>query len=452
MVLSSPYSFDDVARMFGAVRTYGRAGMIEAIDTDTRTMRPGSLFVALSGIHCDGARFLPQAKKAKAACAVIASSRFDEAARKSGLALIIVDDVLSALWSFARAHLSRFSSVTYAGVTGSCGKTTTKEALASILSVKGPTAKTPGNLNSEIGLPLSVLSVGGGTRYGVFEMGVDHTGEMEHMLSVLTPDIGILTNIGNSHLEKFGNRSAIAREKGKLFHEGVDAGFIGRGCPYLESIEREHHVILRQYDSSSLRAVSRGLEGWDLSFGKIPCHINAVGAHLLSDIAGAVSVARFLGLSDEEIAEGLAGFTPMEGRSTVLSGDVTIIEDCYNASLDSTRSILDYVNSLSWKGNKKVVLGPMKELGSESKTAHEEVARRILRSDIRSTFLYGEEMHDAYRLLKASGWDGELSFTDDFDTLTDEVSSSVRRGDLFLVKGSRAATMERLLPVLKTAG
>ncbi|MFA6775127.1 MAG: UDP-N-acetylmuramoylalanyl-D-glutamate--2,6-diaminopimelate ligase, partial [Sphaerochaetaceae bacterium] len=130
----------------------------------------------------------------------------------------------------------------------------------------------------------------------------------------------------------------------------------------------------------------------------------------------------------------------------------TIIEDCYNASLDSTRSILDYVNSLSWKGNKKVVLGPMKELGAESKTAHEEVARRILRSDIRSTFLYGEEMHDAYRLLKASGWDGELLFTDDFDTLADEVSSSVRRGDLFLVKGSRAATMERLLPVLKTAG
>lgn len=452
MKLSVAYDFKEAARMLGAIRTIGEGSVITSVETDSRLVRPGSLFVALAGSVCDGSRYLPQAKAAGAAAAVVSQHHVDQTVVSVGLPLIIVDDSLKALWKFSHAHLSRFSGVTYAGVTGSCGKSTTKEALSAILSQQGRTVKTPGNLNSEIGMPLSVLSVGNGTKYGVFEMGVDHAGEMDHMFSVLKPDVGILTNIGISHLEKFGTRSAIAHEKGRLFHRDIQAGFISRGCPFIRQIERESGIMLRSYDLSSLHASDRGLSGWDLVIGNHPCHVNAVGAHLLSDIAGAVETARFLGVADEAIAAGLEGFTPMEGRSTVLSGGVTIIEDCYNASLDSTRSILECVNALSWNGRKKAVLGPMKELGSESRKAHEEIARKILHSDMHSVFLFGKETEDAYLLLRRAGWKGELSFTEDFATLEDEVASSASHGDLFLVKGSRAASMERLIPLLKAAG
>jgi len=452
MQLTTPYTFREVSRMLGGRLTVGYTPHIDAVSTDSRSLEKGAMFVALPGSSCDGSRYLSQAEHAGASCAVVSVGHFHEAEATCHLPLIVVDDTLQALQRFSHAHLAQFSDVIYAGVTGSCGKSTTKEALAAILSKKGKTAKTPGNLNSEIGLPLSVLSVDKDTRYGVFEMGVDHVGEMAHMLNVVSPDVAILTNIGISHLEKFKTQQAIAHEKGSIFHPGLKAGFIAGGSPFLSQIQQENHVILREYQAASFKASCCGLSGWDLSIGERTCHVNAVGEHLLTDIAGAVAAARFLGADEETICEGLSGFTPMTGRSTVLSGKVTIIEDCYNASLDSTRSILDCISSISWNGNKKVVLGPMKELGEASRNAHEEVARRILRSDIRSTFLYGQEMYDAYKVLKDNDWNGELSFTEDFSKLSDEVSASVRQGDLFLVKGSRAATMERLIPLIRAIG
>ncbi|MFA6844199.1 MAG: UDP-N-acetylmuramoyl-tripeptide--D-alanyl-D-alanine ligase [Sphaerochaetaceae bacterium] len=447
-----PYSIQEIASICQATVVRPTNSKITSISTDSRNMEQGSLFFALQGGLCDGSRYLAQAQTGGAICAVVSRTHLSEALQNCSLPLLVVDDSLLALQRLGAVYLRQFHDVHYVGITGSCGKSTTKEAVAAILEQMGRTVKTPGNLNSEIGLPLSVFQVSEQTRYGVFEMGVDHVGEMGRMLSVVQPEVGILTNIGLSHLEKFGTQKVIAHEKGQLFHQDIKAGFITSDCIFANQIQKENHIVLEKYSLSDIEAHDCGLNGWNLSLGKNRFHVNCVGKHLLLDIIGAVKACRFMGASDNQIAQALEGFVPMEGRATIIRGRVTIIEDCYNASLDSTRSILDYMGKLFWYGQKKVVLGPMKELGSASKKAHLEVARHILSSNIQTAFLYGAEMYDAYKLLQDSCYHGALSFTEDFDQLTRDVSNSVDKGDLFLVKGSHSASMERLIPVLRNAG
>jgi UDP-N-acetylmuramoyl-tripeptide--D-alanyl-D-alanine ligase len=451
MRLRSSLSLPQAATLLHGDLIHGGASVIRSAAVDTRSMDPDGLFFALPGSHADGSLYLEEAGRAGAVCAVV-NRKWKERAVSSSLPCILVDDPLSSLWAFSHAQAAPYGKVRYVGVTGSCGKTTTKDAIAAILSKQGKTVKTPGNLNSEIGLPLSVLQVGADTEYGVFEMGVDHEAEMSHMLSVVKPEVSVLTNIGISHLEKFGNQEAIAHEKGQIFHRDVHAGFIASGSPFIRQIEREQHILLRQYGPEELYAIDRGLAGYDILLSGRLVPVHAVGRHMLTDIAGAIQVARFMGVDEEVIAEGLEHFTPLEGRGTVLGGDVTIIEDCYNASLDSTNSMLDYMAHLSWNGKKKVALGTMKELGSESVYAHEMVAEKILRSGISGTFLYGNEMKTAFDVLKRNRYEGLLSFTDDFEELKEKVTGSVEKGDLFLLKGSRSMAMERLIPAIRNVG
>ncbi len=452
MRLKDPFSLFLVARVCGGRLVRPNGASVDSVSIDTRNLEKGALFFALAGGNCDGSRFVPLAESLGARAAVIAESRVAELLPACSIPLIAVKDTLGALQRFSACELNKYTQVEYVGVTGSCGKSTTKEAISAILSVHGNTVKTPGNLNSEIGLPLSVLQVGPDTRYGVFEMGVDHVGEMGRMLDVMKPDVAVLTNIGISHLEKFHSRRAIAHEKGKIFHPGIGAGFISRGCPFTRQIEKERGFLLGSFDASDLLVEDLGLDGWRLNIADQRCVVHVFGRHLLHDIAAAVRVARYLGVPDVEIAEGLDGFRPMEGRATVLNGEVTIIEDCYNASFDSTSSMLDTMAKVPWKGAKKVVLGTMKELGSASVSAHLEVARRILRCGFDGAFLYGKEMCGAYELLKRSGYQGSLAYTDDFDDLRDQVIHGVRRGDLCLIKGSRSMAMERLIPFLRQVG
>ena len=452
MRLTAPVSLAFAAHACGGRLVRPNGVSVDSVSIDTRNLEKGALFFALAGENCDGSRFVPLAQSLGAHAAVVAESHVAELLSACSIPLIAVKDSLRALQRFSAHELEKYTHVEYVGVTGSCGKSTTKEAISAILSVHGNTVRTPGNLNSEIGLPLSVLQVGPATRYGVFEMGVDHVGEMGRMLDVMKPDVAVLTNIGISHLEKFHTQRAIAHEKGGIFHPGIGAGFISRGCPFTRQIEKERGLLLGSFDASDLLAEDLGLDGWRLSIANQQCVVHVFGRHLLHDIAAAVQVARYLGVPDIEIAEGLDGFRPMAGRATVLNGEVTIIEDCYNASLDSTSSMLDTIAKVPWKGAKKVVLGTMKELGSASVSAHQEVARHIMRCGFDGAFLYGKEMGTAYLLLKRSGYRGSLVYTDDFDDLRDQVTHGVKRGDLCLVKGSRSMAMERLIPFLRQVG
>jgi UDP-N-acetylmuramoyl-tripeptide--D-alanyl-D-alanine ligase len=433
---------------------------VTSVSIDSRACSAGSLFVALRGEQCDGHDYVSAAVKNGASAVLVDTVHFPQVqhdlASHASVGIVVVEDTLKGLQSFASAHVAQYPHVTKIGVTGSCGKTTTKELVGAILSCMGETVRTPGNLNSEIGLPLSVLQVGPRTEFGVFEMGVDHIGEMDSMLGVWRPDYGILTNIGISHVGKMGNVENIAREKSKIFHQGLKRGFIAETCEWRTWIDALRNCELRQFGPKTTSgfegAEDLGLDGWEISYAGTRMRLKCVGQHSLLDALAAIEVAREIGATSDQIKAGIEKMSPIEGRSKVLNGDVTIIEDCYNASVDSTGNILDYLGSVRWRGEKKVVLGSMKELGPLSRSAHEAVGRKILAVDPKSTFLYGREMESAWNLLRRSGYDRKLFFTDDYQELESAVQGDTRKGDLFLLKGSRAMAMERLVPAIRAIG
>ena len=444
-----------VATMCGGLVVRPSDRVIEDVQIDSRKCSANSLFFALAGTQEHGISYIGDAAQKGCSAIVVPISEKDRALamlRPYSCAIILVRDPLIALQSLAREYRKMLSQVTNVGITGSCGKSTTKEALASIAQTLGNTIKTPGNLNSEIGLPLSILQLENDTQYGIFELGIDHVGEMERMVDMLKPDIGLLTNIGISHIEKLESRSIILREKGKLFHPSMQMGFVSDDCPYTSLLEKRSNLSLKQYGIHDMHAVDRGIDGWDLTFEGERFHVSCVGRHLLSDVMGAIQVGLALGATRKDIAEGLEGFRPLAGRSYVHKSGVTIIDDSYNASPDSTSSILGYLNALAWKGEKKVVLGPMKELGRESLKAHALVARQLYASPMASTYLYGQEMKGAYDLLRRSGYSSSLFYTDDFGELENHVVNTSREGDLFLLKASRSVAMERLIPALSHVG
>ncbi len=438
-----------IALLCNAVCLRPSSALITNVQLDSRLCSPGSLFFALKGEHGDGFSYIHDVDQRKAAAVVVPRTRAQEACNLCSCSVLAVDDVLSSLQMLARSYLSLFPQVKTIGITGSCGKSTTKEAISRIAGVLGPTAKTPGNLNSIYGLPLSLFSLDSKTRYGVFEMGIDHVGEMDQMVEILKPSVALLTNIGISHLAKMGSERTIAAQKARIFHPSLDVGFISRDCKQQKLIQKQAPLALQNYSLDDIQALDRGLDGWLVTYHKRQFAVRCVGRHLLEDVAGAIKVGEFLGASPDQIAQALEGFEPMQGRSFVHHSEVTIIDDSYNASLDSTTSILTYLSQLSWNGNKKVVLGPMKELGSQSRQAHRMVAKTLARSSFSKAYLYGMEMEDAWTVLKSMGYQGQVSYTKDFSELQDQVEHQAASGDLFLLKASRSVAMERLIPSIQ---
>ncbi|NLZ77309.1 MAG: UDP-N-acetylmuramoyl-tripeptide--D-alanyl-D-alanine ligase [Spirochaetales bacterium] len=435
---------------------YGKARIVRSSDRmithyalDSRRCVPGSLFFALRGKRTDGIDHLKEAERNGAVAVLVHTEDVPRALNDSSCAVLASDDVSLALMNLATAYRALHPHVRTIGITGSTGKSTTKEAIGKIASALGPTTMTSGNLNSEYGLALSIMNLGPETKYGVFELGIDHPGEMERMTRMANPSIGVLTNIGNAHLESMGSREVIAREKAKIFHPGIEAGFICRTSRYGPLIQTLSPVELIRYSTRDVSAIDLGLDGWQISYRGVSFRIKAVGKHLLEDVAGAIRVGTHLGARPVEIAHALEDFEPLVGRSTVQGSRVTIINDTYNASLDSTRSIIRYLSRLSWRGRKSAVLGPMKELGPESRAAHLEIAKTLVRSTFTKHFLYGWEMEEAYQTIKREKGKERVSFTQDFEELEWMVRDEVTDGDLVLLKGSRVVGMERLIPTIE---
>lgn len=415
---------------------------------------PGSLFVALSGTRADGHDYISDAVS-RGAVAVLAeeSQTYKCMLQLMGkpCSLILVKDTLKGLQELARSHVSRFNAQ-IVGITGSCGKTTTKEIIASILSVKAPTAKTPGNFNSLCGLPLSVFGLNRRSRYGVFELGVDHVGEMDTLNSIVNPAVAILTNVCSSHLEKFGSIRALVDEKKKIFTPDLEHAYISEDCHYKNYIIKDAPVAVTQFGvrcTGGLDSViNLGLNGWFLKYRGVKMHLNCMGWHSLLDCICAITVATDMGCTPMQIAEGVAKTEQISGRSKVYNGEITVIDDSYNANYESSYAIIDAVQKIHWKGRKNLALGSMKELGTQSVTAHRKIGEKIGTSGVDNVFLYGKEMEEAYRVLRRGAFRGNLVYSDNFEEIRRDVSEAMRSGDLFLLKGSRAMQMERLLPTL----
>lgn len=462
--LFTPFAAAEMAQIDVLTEKEGgkRLGMkaVEGIAVDSRKVKGNFLFVALKGEQTDGHLYLRDAL-AKGASAVLVNRSYTTTedfrafAAENEVSVLVHDDSLKGLQELAKSWIARTPSLLRIGVTGSNGKTTTKEMIAAILAELAPTVKNEGNLNSEIGLPLAVFGVEPRHRYGVFEMGVNHPGEMDQMVEVLSPDYGLITNVGTAHIGPLGSREGIAAEKGRLFaalpEDGM--GFYPEGSEweeYFKGLCRAPMVSFGPETTGGMEQLEDlGMEGWKISYEGTVLHLRLPGRHNLQNLMAAVRVARSLGVEPEQVKKGVEGLEAIDGRSQLIDGTVRILHDSYNANGDSMQALFGTLKKGVPGERLVLVLGSMKELGDYAEASHREIGESLVALAARGAFLFGDEMKFAFREAEERGFSGELRYTDDYGELEEMVRRFVKPGDTVVLKGSHSMGLERLVQVLR---
>jgi UDP-N-acetylmuramoyl-tripeptide--D-alanyl-D-alanine ligase len=424
---------------------------------DSRKVKEGCLFFALEGSVCDGHDFVIEAFNCGASAAVVESSKLEShnlvnIAEKAGKDLIIVENTLKGLQDSARVYLDKFPNMLKIGITGSSGKTTTKEITAAIISNEKNTVKNKGNLNSETGLPLSVFEVRSFHETGIFELGMNKRGEISSTASVLKPDIALVTNIGTAHIEYFGTKTEILKEKKSIFNFMTDNGIalipINDDCAYELAKGVKGTVrffgaeIFPEFEQSN----SLGLDGTEIYWAGQKIRFALPGKHSLQDAMAAIAIAKEIPVSNDAIKKGLESVKPLFGRLEILKGRTTVVCDCYNANPESTAKSVEFCDSVDWQGKKVYVIGDMLELGETSATAHAQIGDLLSESKADKIFLFGSEVTAAASRMKIKN--KPFFHTGDFHELSKKIGNYVQTGDLILLKGSRGCTLERLVEML----
>jgi UDP-N-acetylmuramoyl-tripeptide--D-alanyl-D-alanine ligase len=410
------------------------------------------MFVPLKGENTDGHRFVASALAGGAVASFCAEASWEslgEAGLKPGVALVVVPDVLEALSVFAAAHLDSFPATVRIGITGSNGKTTTKEMLAACLSVFGPTYFTPGNLNSEIGLPLTALGMGAGFTFAVFEMGINHRGEMDSLAAVVRPLLSLITNVGTAHIGIIGSQHEIALEKKKIFSRSGSVALAvlpaeDRFLPVLTDGFEGTVKLFGQRLSGFRLVADHGLDGTEFEWKGTLFRLGLPGLHHIDNALAVLTAVEALGLDIRRCAPALASVGASFGRAQVVRGVVDLLVDCYNANFDSMVGLLRLVKALPSGQRTVVVLGSMKELGSEGPALHARLGAEVAGLDVEAVFFFGDEAEVAYQACADGRFSGHLVWTDSYEELRSQVEGFVRPGDLVVLKGSRSNKLERL--------
>ena len=457
------FRFDDIVRhTSGEVAVdFQRDSQIETVVIDSRETRRGSLFVPLKGSRTDGHEYLAEALDNGAEVCMIRRSCWQKYRRSIGTmamerkaGLVLVEDPLRAMQKLARHYVQGFPNLIRIGITGSNGKTTTKEIAGRVLSQVDRTIINEGNMNSDIGLPLSCFRVQEKDRFAVFEMGMNRPGEMDELADIVNPDFALITNVGIAHIEFIGSKNDIAKEKKRIFkHFSCDnSGFLYEDEPYYDFLCEGIVGSVRPYGPKTTQGYggneNLGLDGTIIHWEGLQVHFPLFGIHNLVNALGAVSLAAALGADRTAVKKGLEGVEPLFGRSQIIRNSITVIQDCYNANPESMRTVLEFFSRLSWKGRKIAVLGSMLELGERSGDAHAEIGRLASELDVDLLCLFGSEMEQAYEALRTSGFSGRCFWTVDFSTLLEKTRRNVRAGDVVLIKGSRGVSLENLVEPL----
>ncbi len=439
---------------------------IAGVSTDTRAIAPGSLFVALVGERFDAHDYLGEAAAKGAAAAVVAEAflrRPSTSTSAPPLPLLAVPHTLAALGAIARLHRRRFR-IPIVGVTGSNGKTTTREMIAAILGTRGPVLKAEGNLNNEVGVPLTLLRLGPEHRSAVIEMGMSHPGEIARVAAIAEPQVGVVTMAGTAHIEHLGSQDAIADAKAELYAALPDDGLAIANADDPRMLKRAHEAgrrLLtfaagrgRRGDVVVLEVTSQDEEGLRFVLGignrEVPVHIpGLVGAHNATNAAAAAAAAVTLGFDDREIARGLAQVTPVGRRLRVerLASGLRLVDDCYNANPDSMAAALRTVVELARGARVVAVLGDMLELGELADDAHRGIGAEAARAGVRVLAAFGPRSRETAAAARAAGLDP--FHTEDMDALVGWAKATLLPSDVLLVKGSRGMKLERLVEALR---
>jgi len=457
------FTASELAAATGGAWTGGTPAGIVGVSTDTRAIAAGSAFVALRGERFDGHDFLADAARAGASCAVVASDR--GASAPAGLPLLLVDDTLTALGAIARLHRLRFS-LPVVGVTGSNGKTTTREMIASILATRGPVLKTEGNLNNEVGVPLTLLRLGPEHTAAVVEMGMNHRGEIGRLTAMAEPRVGVVTNAFPAHLEGLGTVDGVADAKGELY-KGLPAdGVVIANADdprMLHKARKSGRRVLtfsggkdREADVVVLDVLSQDPEGMRFLLGigtkEVEVRLPLVGEHNAANAAAAAAAALALGCTDREIVRGLAGVRPVGRRLRIerLPSGVLLVDDCYNANPASMKAALRTLRQLAGAGRAVAALGDMLELGPTEGDLHRELGRDAASAGLAALAAFGPRARLALDAALAAGMNPSDAFhTEDPQALAAFVRERLRPGDVLLVKGSRGMKLERLVEALR---
>lgn len=426
--------------MNGCLLQGGEDCVISAgVSTDTRRLPAGAMFFALKGENFDAHHFLAEAVEAGAGALVLQ----DDSDLPEGIPVVLVNDTLEALQSLAKWYRSELG-IPVVAITGSNGKTSTKDYTHSVLSQKFRVNSTLGNLNNHIGLPLTVLATAANDEIGVFEMGMNHSGELASLCEIGRPDVSIITNVGTAHIEHLGSRKAIAIEKGTVARVLSDRGtlLLPSDCDDLYDFRASTPARVITVGGGEIRAENTvsGESGsaFDLTIdglGTKRTSISVVGRHMISNALLAAGAGFVLGLDLDEISAGLTKATLTSGRlRRYLSHGLTVIDDTYNANPESVTAALETLASLPGDGRKIAALGMMGELGEHALKAYPRIGG--IARDLGVTLVTVGDDANKY------GADHHFKTHEEAATC---LSNETSPGDIVLFKGSRMAAMDRVM-------
>jgi UDP-N-acetylmuramoyl-tripeptide--D-alanyl-D-alanine ligase len=449
----NPLSISQIAELSGAKLEQGDGEIsIERISTDSRTIKKGELFVALRGENFDGHKFIEATAKAEAAGAIVDLKWNGKVPAK--FAIIRAQDTLLAYQNLA-SNYRKALSIKVLAITGSNGKTSTKDFAASVLGRKFRVTKTQGNFNNHVGLPRTILEATSNDEVAVWEIGMNHPGEVAPLAKIAEPNAAIITNIGVAHIEFMGTREAIAKEKGALAEAVAAEGavILNADDPLSKGIaERTRaHVIFAGTKEGTVRAIDiqQSADGSEFTIieGAHRCRaqLPVPGLHMVQNALLAVAAGRAFGLSLEEAAAGLASAPLTKARLQIKEiNGVQFLDDSYNANPDSMKAALQTLVELDTDGKKIAVLGEMRELGTETERGHEEVGEAAAAFGIDHLIGIGEMGAIISRAAEKAGLEKSsvVGSTSEAAELLLEIAAP---GDLILIKGSRLARTEDVI-------
>lgn len=425
--------------------------IVDQISTDSRTLQPGSVFWALRGPTHDGHAFIPQAMECGAALCVADASYVPA----STVPTLIVDDTSHALMDLARWYRTTLDALVI-GLTGSVGKTTTRDLIHVALASEFEGIRSRKNFNNTIGLPLSLLDADHRHEFIVLEMGAARIGDIAELAAIASPEVGVITAIGPAHLESFGSLQGIIQGKGELLESLPPTGFavLPGDDPILRQMADRAPcpvIFVGEGDDNHLRAtrVRASFEGLQFRVDGVDFSVPVCGRHHLSNALCAIAIAREIGVRLPSVAQGLERFAPIEGRTRLKQiGSWTVIDDTYNASPLSVAAACRMLPDLELPGlgRRVLVLGDMRELGSTADLEHRRIGELAAQLNIDLVVACGNHADDVARGAEAGGMDPHcIAAAGDQETMKAVLDCWLEPGDVILVKGSRVTRMERIV-------
>ena len=435
---------------------------VQSVCTDSREAEFGTMFIAIVGERVDGHIFIEQVKKAGAVCALC--SRIPEGA--GDLPIILVEDTVKALGRLGSGY-SKNCRARRVGVTGSVGKTTTKEFIASVLATAGKVWKTEGNFNSTVGLPMSLLTLPEDADYAVLEMGMTGPGEIKLLSDIASPEIGVITTIGTAHMELLGSRENIAKAKLEIKSSLAENGHLllcGNEPLLADEGKKDPRVSYFSADAQNIEYYAYNISNYEggmtfdascLGNHLYDLEIPAIGKHNVAAALAGIAVGFMMGLDEERIRRGILAYRSVGLRQQMTDvGGVRIISDCYNASPESMRAAASVLTSVASHRNGKTValLGDMLELGASSAELHYSVGKYFADAGVDRLVSFGEraeKIADGFASVKGEDCVSRFPDRSDATAPARALAEILEAGDTLILKASRLIAAERVAAELK---